>query len=133
MQKYSVCQKHNKSKLKQFILVCLKLNATIPILLCSDNTLKGRCLSSVNVIFLKRKQIVTQCLFRVIVGPFFCAASSGPGSLDNNCTSNHIIHSPVVLEEQKSDEGWEEEGNGKVLIQGSNSRSEEGDRNSTVM
>lgn len=67
------------------------------------------------------------------MGPFFCAASSGPGSLDNNCTSYHIIHSPVVLEEQKRDEGWEEEGNGKVLIQGSNSRSVEGDRNSTVM
>lgn len=58
------------------------------------------------------------------------SASSDPGALDNNCTSYHIIHSPVVLEEQKCDEGREKEGNRKVLVQGSDSWSVEGDRDS---
>lgn len=51
------------------------------------------------------------------------SASSGPRAFDNNCTSYHIIHSPVVLEEQKCDEGREKEGNWKVFVQGSDSRS----------
>lgn len=51
------------------------------------------------------------------------AGSSDPRALDNNRTSYHIIHSPVVLEEQKRDEGREEEGDWKVLVQGSDSGS----------
>ncbi len=53
------------------------------------------------------------------------SASSDPGALDDNCTSYHIIHSPVVLKEQKCDEGREKEGNREVLIQGADSWSVE--------
>ena len=51
--------------------------------------------------------------------PVGSSASSGPGAFHNYCTSDHIIHSPVVLKEQKCDEGREKEGNRKVLVQGS--------------
>lgn len=56
------------------------------------------------------------------------SASSNPGALNNNGTSYHIVHCPVVLKKQKCDEGWEKEGNWKVLVQGSNGWSVEGDR-----
>lgn len=56
----------------------------------------------------------------------YSSASSDSGALDNNSSSYHIIYSPVVLKEQKCDEGWEKEGNWKVLVQGSNRRSVEG-------
>lgn len=39
------------------------------------------------------------------------SASSDSGALYHNSPGNHIIHSPVVLEEEKRDEGWEKEGN----------------------
>lgn len=58
------------------------------------------------------------------------SASSHPGALHNNCTSYHIIHCPVVLKEQKCDEGWEKEGNREVFVQGSNSWSVKRDRDS---
>lgn len=46
-------------------------------------------------------------------------ASSDPGALHHDGPRHHIIHSPIVLEEQKCDEGREKEGDGKVLVQGS--------------
>lgn len=45
--------------------------------------------------------------------------SSDPGALDNYRTSNHVVDSPVVLKEEERDECWEKEGNGEVLVQGS--------------
>ena len=54
--------------------------------------------------------------------------SSRPRALDDYGASHHVIHSPIVLEEKQCDEGWEEEGDGEVLVQGSDSRAEEGHR-----
>lgn len=51
------------------------------------------------------------------------SASSDSGALYHNSPGNHIIHSPVVLEEEKRDEGWEKEGDWKVLVQSPNGRS----------
>lgn len=48
-------------------------------------------------------------------------ASSDPGALHHDGPRHHIIHSPIVLEEQQCDEGREEEGDGKVLVQGADS------------
>lgn len=45
--------------------------------------------------------------------------SSGSGTLDHNGAGHHVIDSPVVLEEQERDERREEEGDGEVLVQGS--------------
>ena len=45
--------------------------------------------------------------------------SSGSGALHHDGARHHVIHSSVVLEEQQRDEGWEEEGDGEVLVQGS--------------
>lgn len=42
---------------------------------------------------------------------------SGPSSLDNYGPRHNVIHSPVVLEKEDSDEDGKEEGNGEVLIQ----------------
>lgn len=41
---------------------------------------------------------------------------SAPSALDNNGPCHNVIHSPVVLEEEESDEDGKEEGNGEVLI-----------------
>ena len=42
---------------------------------------------------------------------------SAPSSLDNNGPCHNVIHSPVMLEEEESNEDRKEEGNGEVLIQ----------------
>lgn len=100
---------------------CFKLSATtwmIPAY--SGNTLKGQCLRVLQVHTVPAQPSVQNSLQAT-------SASSDPGTLDNNGPSHHIIYSPVVLEEQKCDERWEKEGDGKVLVQGSDSWSVEGD------
>lgn len=42
---------------------------------------------------------------------------SVPSSLDNYGPRHNVIHSPVVLEKEDSDEDGKQEGNGEVLIQ----------------
>lgn len=61
------------------------------------------------------------------------SASPDSGALYHNSPGNHIIHSPVVLEEEKRDEGWEKEGNWKVLVQSSNGRSVGRDRDQSLL
>lgn len=39
-----------------------------------------------------------------------------PSPLDNNGPCHNVVHSPVVLEEEESDEDGKEEGDGEVLI-----------------
>lgn len=41
---------------------------------------------------------------------------SDPSALDNNGPCHNVIYSPVVLEEEESDEDGKEESNGEVLI-----------------
>lgn len=49
---------------------------------------------------------------------------SATSSLDNNGPCHNVIHSPVVLEEEESDEDGKEEGNGEVLVQRPHCRAE---------
>lgn len=46
-----------------------------------------------------------------------CPRLSVPSALDHNGPRHNVIHSPVVLEEEESDEDGEEERNGEVLIE----------------
>lgn len=111
-------------ELSSFMLTCFKRPATtwmIPAY--SGNTLKGQRLRVLQVHTVPAQPSAQNSLQAA-------SASSDPGTLDNNGPSHHIIYSPVVLEEQKCDEGWEKEGNGKVLVQGSDSWSVEGDGDS---
>lgn len=61
----------------------------------------------------------THCL--QLQGHLWLWLLSRPGALNNNSPSDHVIDSPVVLEEQQRDEGGEKEGNRKIFVQGSNS------------
>lgn len=48
---------------------------------------------------------------------YFSLRLSVPSALDHNGPRHNIVHSPVVLEEEESDEDGEEESNGEVLIE----------------
>lgn len=47
----------------------------------------------------------------------FSLRLSVPSALDHNGPRHNIVHSPVVLEEEESDEDGEEERNGEVLVE----------------
>ena len=51
-----------------------------------------------------------------------CTRSSGPGAFHYDGARHHVVHSPVVLEEEEGDERREEEGDGEILVQGSDRR-----------
>lgn len=47
----------------------------------------------------------------------FSPRLSVPSALDHDGPRHNIVHSPVVLEEEESDEDGEEEGDGEVLVE----------------
>lgn len=101
---------------KLFILMFIKLSATTLVIL-HFWILSGLC---------------TPRRCRTNAQKHDSSASSDPGALYYNSPGNHIIHSPVVLEEEKRDEGWEKEGNWKVLVQSPNGRSVGRDRDQSA-
>lgn len=52
-----------------------------------------------------------------VLGCPACQRLSVPSALDHNGPRHNIVHSPVVLEEEESDEDGEEESNGEVLVE----------------